>query len=273
MIAVGRHGKKEDLPDYQQEREFPSSRKSFAEIAMEGIFKQGRPPALLSTIAKIISNDVCHKPGLFHGNQMTGAFNHSIAALRKERGDFFEVDKGPVLTCFAFQNQDGAGGLRRFRPGIMLQAPHEEGGFSLGRTGQLKAAAIRRHHAVLHVKCHHFLIPVLEKAPGLDIGEGLFAAGPVIQPLDGSRRQGVLLHRYFRLVEILRQKNRFNEDHAPGVHIEQGIRQDEDGGAHGMADQEGVFQREGAAQGRKILGEDCQPSPPSSGSASRWSQK
>jgi nitroreductase len=39
MIAVGRHGKKEDLPDYQQEREFPSSRKSIAEIAMEGIFK------------------------------------------------------------------------------------------------------------------------------------------------------------------------------------------------------------------------------------------
>jgi len=27
------------LPDYQQEREFPSSRKSIAEIAMEGIFK------------------------------------------------------------------------------------------------------------------------------------------------------------------------------------------------------------------------------------------
>ena len=39
MIAIGRHGKKEDLPDYQQEREFPSSRKSIAEIAMEGIFK------------------------------------------------------------------------------------------------------------------------------------------------------------------------------------------------------------------------------------------
>jgi len=39
MIAVGRHGKKEDLPDYQQEREFPSSRKSITEIAMEGIFK------------------------------------------------------------------------------------------------------------------------------------------------------------------------------------------------------------------------------------------
>jgi nitroreductase len=39
MIAIGRQGKKEDLPDYQQEREFPSSRKSIAEIAMEGIFK------------------------------------------------------------------------------------------------------------------------------------------------------------------------------------------------------------------------------------------
>ena len=39
MIAVGRHGKKEDLPEYQQEREFPSSRKSITEIAMEGIFK------------------------------------------------------------------------------------------------------------------------------------------------------------------------------------------------------------------------------------------
>ena len=39
MIAIGRHGKKEDLPDYQQEREFPSTRKSIAEIAMEGIFR------------------------------------------------------------------------------------------------------------------------------------------------------------------------------------------------------------------------------------------
>ena len=39
MIAIGRHGKKEDLPDYQQEREFPSTRKTIAEIAMEGIFK------------------------------------------------------------------------------------------------------------------------------------------------------------------------------------------------------------------------------------------
>jgi len=41
MIAIGKHGKKEDLPDYQQEREFPSPRKSLAEIAMEGNFKTG----------------------------------------------------------------------------------------------------------------------------------------------------------------------------------------------------------------------------------------
>lgn len=41
MIAVGKKGKKEDLPGYLQEREFPSSRKSVAEIAMEGIFKIG----------------------------------------------------------------------------------------------------------------------------------------------------------------------------------------------------------------------------------------
>lgn len=40
MIAVGKPGRKEDLPDYQQEREFPSSRKSIAEIAMEGFFKK-----------------------------------------------------------------------------------------------------------------------------------------------------------------------------------------------------------------------------------------
>jgi len=39
MIAVGRHGKKEDLPGYQQEREFPKLRKGIDEIAMEGIFK------------------------------------------------------------------------------------------------------------------------------------------------------------------------------------------------------------------------------------------
>ena len=41
MIAVGKKGKKEDLPEYLQEREFPSSRKSIAEIAREGIFKTG----------------------------------------------------------------------------------------------------------------------------------------------------------------------------------------------------------------------------------------
>jgi nitroreductase len=40
MIAVGKPGRKEDLPDYQQEREFPSARKSIAEIAMEGAFKR-----------------------------------------------------------------------------------------------------------------------------------------------------------------------------------------------------------------------------------------
>jgi hypothetical protein len=38
MIAVGKKGKKEDLPDYLQEREFPSSRKTTAELAMEGSF-------------------------------------------------------------------------------------------------------------------------------------------------------------------------------------------------------------------------------------------
>lgn len=39
MIAIGRPGKKEDLPGYLQEREFPSWRKNITEIAMEGIFK------------------------------------------------------------------------------------------------------------------------------------------------------------------------------------------------------------------------------------------
>jgi nitroreductase len=40
MIAVGKPGRKEDLPDYQQEREFPSSRKSISQIVMEGVFKE-----------------------------------------------------------------------------------------------------------------------------------------------------------------------------------------------------------------------------------------
>jgi nitroreductase len=39
MIAIGKKGKKEDLPVHLQEREFPSPRKSIAEIAMEGTFK------------------------------------------------------------------------------------------------------------------------------------------------------------------------------------------------------------------------------------------
>lgn len=40
MIAVGKKGKKEDLPQYLLEREFPSARKSITEIAMEGSFKK-----------------------------------------------------------------------------------------------------------------------------------------------------------------------------------------------------------------------------------------
>jgi len=40
MIAVGKKGKKEDLPDYLQEREFPSSRKTITELTMEGSFKE-----------------------------------------------------------------------------------------------------------------------------------------------------------------------------------------------------------------------------------------
>ena len=40
MIAVGKKGKKETLPDYLQEREVPSIRKSISEIAMEGSFKK-----------------------------------------------------------------------------------------------------------------------------------------------------------------------------------------------------------------------------------------
>lgn len=40
MIAVGKKGKKEELPAHLQEREFPSPRKSIAEVAMEGVFKR-----------------------------------------------------------------------------------------------------------------------------------------------------------------------------------------------------------------------------------------
>ncbi len=39
MIAVGKQGKKEDLPDYLQERELPSPRKTTTELVMEGSFK------------------------------------------------------------------------------------------------------------------------------------------------------------------------------------------------------------------------------------------
>jgi hypothetical protein len=39
MIAVGKKGRKEDLPPYLQEREAPSARKSLAEITREGFFR------------------------------------------------------------------------------------------------------------------------------------------------------------------------------------------------------------------------------------------
>jgi nitroreductase len=38
MIAVGKKGRKEELPAYLQEREFPSSRKPLSTIVMEGSF-------------------------------------------------------------------------------------------------------------------------------------------------------------------------------------------------------------------------------------------
>ncbi len=38
MIAIGRPGKKEDLPERLREREVPSGRKEVAEIAFEGQF-------------------------------------------------------------------------------------------------------------------------------------------------------------------------------------------------------------------------------------------
>ncbi len=40
MIAIGRPGKKEDLPERLREREVPSGRKEVAEIAFEGQFPQ-----------------------------------------------------------------------------------------------------------------------------------------------------------------------------------------------------------------------------------------
>jgi nitroreductase len=40
MIAVGRPGRIEDLPDDYQEREKPSTRKPIAEIASEGVFRE-----------------------------------------------------------------------------------------------------------------------------------------------------------------------------------------------------------------------------------------
>ena len=40
MIAVGKHGKKEDLPKEMQERENPSERKALREIVMEGKFRK-----------------------------------------------------------------------------------------------------------------------------------------------------------------------------------------------------------------------------------------
>jgi hypothetical protein len=40
MIAVGRQGRKEELPAHLQEREFPSTRKDVSAISREGLFKE-----------------------------------------------------------------------------------------------------------------------------------------------------------------------------------------------------------------------------------------
>jgi hypothetical protein len=40
MIAIGKKGPKDNLPQQLQEREYPSDRKPLAEIVMEGQFKR-----------------------------------------------------------------------------------------------------------------------------------------------------------------------------------------------------------------------------------------
>ena len=40
MIAIGKKGPKDNLPQQLQEREYPSDRKPLAEIVMEGQFKK-----------------------------------------------------------------------------------------------------------------------------------------------------------------------------------------------------------------------------------------
>jgi hypothetical protein len=39
MVAVGKPGNKEELPEKLREREFPSARKKLSEIVFEGMFK------------------------------------------------------------------------------------------------------------------------------------------------------------------------------------------------------------------------------------------
>lgn len=39
IVAIGRRGKKEDLPEEMQKKETPSSRKPLSEVVMEGVFK------------------------------------------------------------------------------------------------------------------------------------------------------------------------------------------------------------------------------------------
>ena len=40
MIAIGKKGPKDNLPQQLQEREYPSDRKPLAEIVMEGEFRK-----------------------------------------------------------------------------------------------------------------------------------------------------------------------------------------------------------------------------------------
>ena len=42
MVAIGKRGKKEDLPELLQERENPSDRKKISEIAFEGEFDSSK---------------------------------------------------------------------------------------------------------------------------------------------------------------------------------------------------------------------------------------
>ena len=92
---------------------------------------------------------------------MTGAADQMVEAIRDEGSDPGLIDEFPIVALFPFEDEYRAGDPGQKRPGIVMNASHEERRFTERTACESKASAIPEH-AVPDVQFHYLFIPTLK---------------------------------------------------------------------------------------------------------------